>query len=109
LVGVIHGLGVVSNRSIHDGDTLGAGVSPATSRGRSGEARYRASLSTGTHVVCPVEAFCKTKISQHNVHEFVIGESTPAAPEKDTNLDDPARRRSGPKSSSPRLRLLLRV
>lgn len=38
-----------------------------------------------------------------------FGESTPAAPEKDTNLDDPVRRRSGPKSSSPRLRLLLRV
>ena len=61
LVGNIHGLGVVSDRCVHDGDAFGAGVSPAASRRGSGEARDGASLSTGTHVVCPVEAFCKTK------------------------------------------------
>jgi hypothetical protein len=61
LVGDVHGLGVVSDRGIHDSDALGARVGPATSRRRSGEARDRASLGTGTHVVCPVEAFCRTK------------------------------------------------
>ena len=110
LVGDIDRLGVVPDGGIHDGNALGTGVSPATGGRRSGEAGDGASLSTGTHVVGPIEAFCKKKeTSQHNDQETNFGESTPAAPEKDTNLDDPARRRSGPKSSSPRLRLLLRV
>ena len=61
LVGNIHGLGVVSDRGVHDSDAFGAGVSPAASRRGSGKARDRASLGAGTHVVCPVEAFCKTK------------------------------------------------
>ena len=61
LVGNIHGLGVVSDRSIHDGDAFGAGMGPATSRRGSRETRDGAPLSTRTHVVCPVEAFCKTK------------------------------------------------
>jgi hypothetical protein len=61
LVGNIHGLGVVPDRSIHDGNALGTSVSPATSRRRSGEARDRASFSTRTHVVCPIEAFYENK------------------------------------------------
>ena len=106
LVGDLDRLGVVPDGGIHDGNALGTGVSPATGGRRSREAGDGASLSTGTHVVGPIEALCKNKNSQHDDQE-TLGESTPAAPEEDTNLDDPVRRRSGPKSSSPRLRLLL--
>lgn len=38
LVGNVDWLGIVPDRSVHDGDALGASVSPATSRGRGREA-----------------------------------------------------------------------
>ena len=56
LVGDVDGLGVVSDRTVHDGKTLCSGVRPAANRGRSGETGNRAALGTRTHVVSPVEA-----------------------------------------------------
>lgn len=67
LVGDLDRLGVVPDGGIHDGNALGTGVSPATGGRRSGEAGDGASLSTGTHVVGPIEALCwhRTRTTLH--------------------------------------------